>query len=122
MARLHYVKPTRAALLDQLCAQIPGLTPQNTHMEGNATDVWITVPDVIPETLVAAAVMAHDAAAIDARAADSAQSDASESRSLADADATLAAYLALAAPTNAQTAATVKLLVRIARRLLRKAG
>ncbi len=76
MARYHYTKPTRAALLDQVLAQVPGLTARNTRMEGTATDVWLTVPDIILEPTIAAVVAAHDATALDAAAQAAAAQDA----------------------------------------------
>lgn len=109
MARYHYTKPTRAALLDQLIAGVAGLTAQNTHMEGTPTDVWLTVPDAIPEPLVAAVVAAHDATALDAAAQAAAAQHATATAAVV---ALAPAFLAGTDLTLAQLNQVIRWLVR----------
>jgi len=66
MARLHYTKPTRAALLDELLAAPLGLAPETTRVAATGTEVWITVPDGVPSAGIDAVVAAHNAAALNA--------------------------------------------------------
>jgi len=132
MAVYHYTRATRAALLDQVLARVPGLTPQNTRMAGTPTDVWLTVPDAIPEPLVAAVVAAHDATALDAAVTQQqAQDDddrtttqgavaalLTDATALADATQllTTAQTRAMLERTDRALAVTLRLLLRLAAR------
>jgi len=110
VARYHYTRATRAALLDQVLARVPGLTAQDIRMEGTATDVWLTVPDAIPEPLVAAVVAAHDAAALDAARAQEA-TDAATARTVVVQAAQTAAGVNLTALTPVQVRALLAVLL-----------
>ena len=71
MKRLHYPIPNNLSLLhDELLAAIPVLEPimgpdgereAVMQVEGDAGNVWLTVPDGVDEGAIATVVLAHDA-------------------------------------------------------------
>lgn len=70
MKRLHFVKPSNLSVLhDELLVAIPALAPVRDAegigtpvmtVEGDESNVWLTVPDTTDEAAIAAIVQAHD--------------------------------------------------------------
>ena len=71
MKRLHYPIPNNLSLLhDELLAAIPVLDPimgpggerePVMQVEGDAGNVWLTIPNDVDEGAIATVVLAHDA-------------------------------------------------------------
>lgn len=93
----------------------------------NESAVFLTVPDSVPDEVVAAAVASYDSTpdpvVVPPSKIDTGNDVAADQGDkLADAVDTLRAYLALSSPTNAQTIAAFKLLIRMFLFLLKQQG
>lgn len=121
-------------LLDELLAAIPALRPVPAgdgglpvavlHLWGDGDSITLEVPDAVDEAAVTAVVAAHDPTPLPVPASPDFGSDlpANFAFQLADGVSQLRTYLALSAPTAAQSAAALKLVIRALFFLLRRAA
>lgn len=126
MKRLSYQKTVNPRRLYTELVQIPGLAPVNqvasfTLLAG-VNETVLHVPDNINEVQVAGVIQAHDGTPDPGITEPDFGNDpvTHTGTQLADAVTNLRAYLGLASPTNAQTIAAFKLLIRVVLFLVRR--